>query len=464
MTDLFIGRALLERVLARTMKTGADFAEIFAESTRRNSLYMIDGRIESASDSTISGVGLRAFKGLRCVSASTSDLTESGLMRAAAQVADIISEGNEEVKIHLRERINADIHPVAVVPDSEYKSVKAEILKRGVNAASAYDKAIVQASGNLLDVDRHILIANSDGLLTSDRQVRTRLAISAVAEKNGDRQSGFDGPGRRMGLEMFDTVSPEKSGEEAARSATVKLGAAYCPAGKMTVAIANGFGGVIFHEACGHSLEATAVARGASQMAGKLGQRVASEKVTAVDDGTIPGAWGSMNIDDEGTPARRNVLIEKGILRSYMIDRFNGRRMGMESTGSRRRESYEYEPTSRMTNTFLLNGEETKEEIIASMDYGLYAAKMGGGSVSPVTGAFNFSVGEGYIVRNGKICEPVKGASLIGTGSEILMNIDMVGQDLKTGQGMCGSSSGQIPTDVGQPMIRVSSITVGGRT
>lgn len=199
-------------------------------------------------------------------------------------------------------------------------------------------------------------------------------------------------------------------------------------------------------------------------MAGKLGQKIASEKVTAVDDGTIPGAWGSMNIDDEGTPARRNVLIEKGILRSYLIDRFNGRRMGMESTGSSRRENYEYEPTSRMTNTFLVNGEETKEEIIASMDYGLYAAKMGGGSVSPVTGAFNFSVGEGYIVRNGKICEPVKGASLIGTGSEILMNIDMVGQDLKTGQGMCGSSSGQIPTDVGQPMIRVSSITVGGRT
>lgn len=163
MTDLFIGRALLERVLARTMKTGADFAEIFAESTRRNSLYMIDGRIESASDSTISGVGLRAFKGLRCVSASTSDLSEAGLMRAAAQVADIIGEGNEEIKIHLRERINADIHPVAVVPDSEYKSVKAEILKRGVSAASAYDKAIVQASGNLLDVDRHILIANSDG-------------------------------------------------------------------------------------------------------------------------------------------------------------------------------------------------------------------------------------------------------------------------------------------------------------
>lgn len=199
MTDLFIGRALLERVLARTMKTGADFAEIFAESTRRNSLYMIDGRIESASDSTISGVGLRAFKGLRCVSASTSDLSEAGLMRAAAQVADIIGEGNEEIKIHLRERINADIHPIAVVPDSEYKSVKAEILKRGVSAASAYDKAIVQASGNLLDVDRHILIANSDGLLTSDRQVRTRLAISAVAEKNGDRQSGFDGPGRRHG-------------------------------------------------------------------------------------------------------------------------------------------------------------------------------------------------------------------------------------------------------------------------
>ena len=231
----------------------------------------------------------------------------------------------------------------------------------------------------------------------------------------------------------------------------------------MPVVIDNGFGGVIFHEACGHSLEASSVAYGTSQMAGKLGQKIANEKVTAVDDGTIPNAWGSVNFDDEGTPSRRNVLIENGILKSYMIDKFGGRRMGMAPTGNARRQSYAYVTTSRMTNTFICAGEDKNEDIIGSVEYGLYAKDMGGGSVNPATGSFNFAVKEGYLIRNGKICEPVRGASLVGTGSDILMKIDMVGQNLARAQGMCGSSSGSIPTDVGQPMIRVSSITVGGR-
>ena len=198
-------------------------------------------------------------------------------------------------------------------------------------------------------------------------------------------------------------------------------------------------------------------------MAGKLGQQIANPKVTAIDDGTIPGAWGSVNIDDEGNPTQRNVLIENGILKSYMVDRLGSRRMGVPMTGNSRRQSYEYEPTSRMTNTFIDNGTDKNEDIIASIENGLYCRKMGGGSVNPLTGAFNFSVAEGYLVRNGKICEAVRGASLVGTGSEILQNIDMVGQNLDRAQGMCGSSSGSVPTDVGQPLIRVSSITVGGR-
>ncbi|MBO5670989.1 MAG: TldD/PmbA family protein, partial [Clostridia bacterium] len=301
------------------------------------------------------------------------------------------------------------------------------------------------------------------GLLTGDRQIRTRMAVSAIASKNGENQSGSASPGRRMGLELFDMISPISIGEEAARSAIVNLNAGYCPAGKMTVAIENGFGGVIFHEACGHSLEATSVAKGMSQMAGKLGQKIANEKVTAIDDGTIPNAWGSFNIDDEGTPAQKKILIENGVLRSYMIDKLNGRRMGMEANGSSRRQSYEYDPTSRMSNTYIAAGNDRNEDIIASIENGLYAKKMGGGSVNPVTGAFNFAVSEGYLIKNGKICEAVRGASLIGTGSEILQNIDMVGTDMETGQGMCGSSSGSVPTDVGQPLIRVSEITVGGR-
>jgi TldD protein len=241
------------------------------------------------------------------------------------------------------------------------------------------------------------------------------------------------------------------------------LHAGYIKAGTMPVAIENGFGGVIFHEACGHSLEASSVALGQSQFAGKLGQKIANEKVTAIDDGTIPNGWGSVNIDDEGTPAQKKILIENGILKSYMVDKLNGRRMGMESTGSSRRQGYAYVPTSRMTNTYIAAGTDEDEDIIASMEYGLYAKEMGGGSVNPVTGQFNFSVLEGYVVKNGKICEPVRGASLVGKGSDIIMNIDMVGKHVARAQGMCGASSGSVPTDVGQPLIRVSSITVGGR-
>jgi len=236
-----------------------------------------------------------------------------------------------------------------------------------------------------------------------------------------------------------------------------------CPAGKMPVAIDNGFGGVIFHEACGHSLEATSVAKGNSVFAGKLGQKIASDKVTAIDDGTMPNLWGSLNIDDEGMPTRRKVLIEKGILKGYMIDKLNSRRMNMEPTGSSRRESYKYAPTSRMTNTFIAAGEYSNEAIIGSISNGLYAKKMGGGSVNPVTGEFNFAVMEGYLIKNGKIDKPVRGATLIGKGHEVLMNIDMVGRDMQQAQGMCGSVSGSVPTNVGQPMIRVSEITVGGR-
>ena len=229
------------------------------------------------------------------------------------------------------------------------------------------------------------------------------------------------------------------------------------------VAIGNGFGGVIFHEACGHGLEATSVAFGTSVFCGKLGEQIASPCVTAVDDGTLPNEWGSENVDDEGTPTTKLVLIENGVLKNYMIDRLNGRRMGMPPTGSARRESYAYAPTSRMRNTYIAAGSDDEKEIISSMGDGLYAARMGGGSVDPATGEFNFAVQEGYLVKDGKITTPVRGASLIGKGADILMKIDRVGRDMRMAQGMCGSLSGSVPTNVGQPMIRVSSITVGGR-
>jgi len=458
-----ISREVCRRILQKAISTGADYAEVFAENTLNHNINMINSKVEAIKDTVIAGASVRVYKGLRSVMASTVDTSEAGLLRCAQQAAEALGQGSAAMDIVLTERLFGDVHPVKIVPASVANARKVEILKEGYFAAKEYHESIAQVSGNLLSVDHNILIANTEGLYTQDRQIRTRMAISAVAEKNGETQTGSCGPGRRMGLEMFDTVDPKAVGIHAAKQAVTMVNAGYCPAGVMPVAIDNGFGGVIFHEACGHSLEASSVAYGQSQFVGKMGQKIANEKVTAIDDGTIPNAWGSINIDDEGTPARKNVLIENGILKSYMVDKFNGRRMGMASTGNARRQSYSYTPTSRMTNTYIAPGNDRNEDIIASMEYGLYAKEMGGGSVNPVTGEFNFAVNEGYIVRNGEICEPVRGASLVGKGSEIIQNIDMVGTQLDMGQGMCGSSSGSIPTNVGQPMIRVSSITVGGR-
>ena len=459
-----ISREICQRVLHKALSTGADYAEIFAENTVNHSLSMIASKVDSIKDTVIAGAAVRVYKGMRSVMASTVDTTEAGLLRCAESAAEALGQGSAQIDIVLKERIFGDIHPVKIVPSSVSNKEKVAILKEGYFAAKEYDESVVQVSGSLLDVDHNILIANTDGTYAQDRQIRTRLAISAVADTGTGTQTGFFGPGRRMGLETFtELIDPKQVGITAAKQAVTMAGAGYCPAGVMPVAIDNGFGGVIFHEACGHSLEASSVAYGQSQFAGKLGQKIAGEKVTAIDDGTIPNAWGSINIDDEGTPAQKNVLIENGVLKSYMIDKFNGRRMGMASTGNSRRQSYRYTPTSRMTNTYIAAGTDKNEDIIASMEFGLYAASMGGGSVNPVTGEFNFSVNEGYMVRNGKICEPVRGASLVGKGSEIIQNIDMVGTDMDMGQGMCGSSSGSVPTNVGQPLIRVSSITVGGR-
>ncbi len=458
-----ISRDICERVLRKAVSTGADYAEIFAENTINHSIDMIASKVDAIKDMVIAGAAVRVYKGLRSVMATTVDTTEAGLLRCAEQAAEALGQGTAQMDIVLKERLYGDIHPIRIVPSSVANKEKVEILKTGYFAAKDYNEAIKQVTGSLLDVDHNILIANTEGTYAQDRQIRTRLLISAVAEVNGESQTGSCNPGRRMGLEMFDTVDPKATGITAAKQAVTMAGAGYCPAGVMPVAIDNGFGGVIFHEACGHSLEASSVAYGRSQFAGKLGQQIANEKVTAIDDGTIPNAWGSINFDDEGTPAQKNVLIEKGVLKSYMVDKFNGRRMGMAPTGNARRQSYSYTPTSRMTNTYIAPGSDRNEDIIASIEYGLYAKAMGGGSVNPVTGEFNFAVNEGYIIRNGKICEPVRGASLVGKGSEIIQNIDMVGTDMEMGQGMCGSSSGQVPTNVGQALIRVSSITVGGK-
>lgn len=454
----------MSELISIVLHGGADFVEVFAEHSKNNRIGYSNRRIETVSDRVISGVSIRGFVGTRTYFASTTDLSPSGLRACAQRVAQAVGSPVDRVPdFALVERINPNIHPITSVPSTVPAKVRADLLRSA--CAKAYDASeqIIQVSGALLAMEKSFTVANSEGLYTSDRQIRTRMSVSAVASNGTENQEGSASPGRSMGLELFDQISPESIGAEAARQALVNLRAVPCPSGAMPVAIENGFGGVIFHEACGHSLEASSVGTGMSQMAGKLGQQIANPKVTAIDDGTIPNAWGSCNIDDEGNPMQRRVLIENGVLKSYMIDRLGSRRMNMPHTASGRRQDYSYETTSRMTNTFIANGPDKNEDIISSIEYGIYAAAMGGGSVQPFTGAFNFAVREGYMIRNGKICEPVRGASLIGTGSEVIQNIDMVGQNLATAQGMCGSSSGSVPTDVGQPLLRVSRITVGGQ-
>ena len=460
---MILSQNLLSELLGIGLSSGADFAEVFAENTLESQMTLTGGSVESIADRRLSGMGFRLLKGTKSVYASTSDLSRSGLINCAKSAAQALGSLGEAGHVVLHERVFPDIHGIRIVPSTVDAADKAALLHRAYDSAKAYSKEIVQAQARILDIDRNILIANSEGLLTQDRQIRTRLSVNAVASNGSENQSGSCAPGARMGMELYELKTPEMAGEEAARQAVTMLHAGYAPAGNMAVAIENGFGGVIFHEACGHSLEATSVATGRSQFCGKLGQQIASPIVTAIDDGTEPNSWGSNNIDDEGHPTQKLVLIENGILKNYLIDRLGSRRMGMPATGCGRRQNYHYEPTSRMSNTYIAAGKDDREEIIGSMDYGLYAAAMGGGSVNPVTGEFNFAVREAYMIRDGKIAEPVRGATLIGKGSEILPKIDRISSNLDSAQGMCGSKSGSIPTNVGQPLIRVSSITVGGR-
>lgn len=458
-----LSKGIIKEVLARALSSGADFAEIFAEDRISNNLNMTDGKVENLVSGRDFGVGIRIFKGFRCIYAYTNDGSLAALLRTAGDVAAAMGKIGQDGTVNITERVNKNVHPILYVPSGVESRKKIEVMRRAYDSAKDYSGEIAQVVITYIDRDQKILVANSEGLYTEDRRVRTRLAIRSVASNGIENQTGSEAPGRMMGFEIFQSVDPEYFGREASKSAVTMLHARNCPAGRMMTAIENGFGGVIFHEACGHALEATSVAKGNSVFTGKLGQKIASEKVTAIDDGTIPGEWGSINIDDEGNTSRRNVLIENGILKGYLVDKLNGKRMGMEATGSSRRESYRYAPTSRMTNTYIAPGTDEDEDIISSISEGLYAKKMGGGSVNTVTGEFNFAVAEGYLIKNGKIQEPVRGASLIGKGADILMKIDMVGSKLEHGQGMCGSSSGSIPTNVGQPLIRVSEITVGGR-
>ena len=457
-------KSIAEETLRTALATGGDFAELFWEDRRSGAVALIDGHIDDAATVRRHGAGIRVYRGLNSVYVHTNDTSLSGLKAAAQKAADAMRGERMVGEVCLIQSIPLNRHAVRQMPMDVKGTRKARLLREINQAAKSVSSEIAQVRANLTCWESDVCIANSEGLFTGDRRVYTRLAVAAVAEGAGESQTGHVGPGALMGYELFETrVDPEEAAHTAANMAVTMLHADPCPAGVMPVVIDGGFGGVIFHEACGHSLEASSVAFGNSEFTGKLGQAIASPIVTAIDDGTMPNEWGSGNIDDEGVPTTRLVLIENGILKNYMVDRLNGRRMNLPSTGSGRRQDYTFAPTSRMRNTFIAPGTHDEAEIIASCGDGLYAKSMGGGSVNPVTGEFNFAVDEGYLIRDGKIDRPVRGATLIGKGADILMKIDRVGKKMWMAQGMCGASSGSIPTNVGQPMIRVTDITVGGR-
>lgn len=454
-------------VLNAALSTGGDYAEIYVESGNASGIVLENGKVDSYVKPKSIGAGIRILKGFRSVYGYTSDLSRGNLVALAKKLSSSF-EGKQEIfvktikKQRIR-RVNVISDPLSEVPITE----KVSLLREASKIISDVDARLVRVRVSISDSLKQIEIFNAEGeegKLFQNSEERGRLVFSAIASDDAKIESSFAGPGRCDGWNYFKNSLEwreiaRKTGEKAIRLLTAKE----CPAGRFPVVIGNGWGGVLFHEACGHSLEASATAKNLSVFSNSIGEQIASPIVSAYDDGTIPNEWGSINIDSEGTPSKRNQLIKDGVCVGFLVDKFNGRRLNMEPNGCSRRQSYRYEPTSRMTNTYIAPGKDRPEDIIKDTKLGIYVTDMGGGSVLPTTGEFNFSASEAYIIRDGKVCEPVKGCTLIGSGKEVLMNIDRVGNDLALGQGMCGAASGSIPVNVGQPTIRIKEITVGGR-
>ena len=461
-----LSKKLAIEVLNEALSTGADYAEIFYEDSHSSSFSIENGKVETASSNSMCGVGLRLLKENQCVYGYTNNLSKKGLLDLANSLNKsfhgerLITVTNLEM---IRKKNN---NPIGLSYDDVPLEEKIALVREGVDEIySIKDPRIVRTIGSLSSNHRFVAVFNSKGKWFKRDTEFGRLAyVVIVADQNGF-ETGFEGPGAQGDINYFRTkVKAREVARKAAETALKMLTAKECPSGIMPVVIGNGWGGVLFHESCGHPLESSAVAKGLSCFSGnKIGDMVASPIVSAVDDSTMPGEWGSIDIDDEGNPGTKRLLIKNGKLNDYMIDDLNGRRMGREGNGACRRQNYRFVPTSRMSNTYICNGKNTPEEIIAATKLGLYAVSFNGGSVDPTTGEFNFGCSEAYIIRDGKIAEPVKGATLIGKGFEILKHIDMVGNDLALAQGMCGAASGSIRTNVGQPTLRISQITVGGR-
>ncbi|HYI62704.1 MAG TPA: TldD/PmbA family protein [Acidimicrobiales bacterium] len=455
---------VLSRVLGAALQGGGEFAEVFAEDKRSTSAVLDDGRIEELASGRDRGAGVRVISGETTGYAHTSDLSEAGL-RAAAEAAGAAARrggGGSNVVALDRQAVR---HPstVAIQPEDVAKATKVELLRRADEAARGADGAVRQVSARYGDSRRRILVANSEGLLTGDDQVRTLFSVGVVAAGDTGMQTGRQSVGHTVGFELFDRYEVEDMARKAASRAVTKLGARPAPSGEMPVVIGAGGGGVLFHEACGHGLEADLVAKGASVYRDRVGQQVASPLVTLIDDGTVADEWGCFGIDDEGSPAQRNVLIQDGVLTDYMWDVTRGRKEGRPRSGNGRRQSYQHLPMVRMTNTFLANGTEDPADIIAGTDHGVYVAQLGGGSVNTATGDFVFGMWEAYLIEDGVVTEPLREGNLIGNGPQVLTDIEALGDDFAMGSpGTCGKDGQGVPVGDGVPTLRVRSLTIGG--
>jgi TldD protein len=461
---MLIDEAVIGNVLSVALRSGGDFAEIFAEDRRATGGRLDDGRVEDLASGRERGAGIRVVAGETTGFAHTSDLSETGLRSAAEAAAAASRGGGGGVRTVALTRVDAPAPTdVAVLPETVAKADKVALLRRADEAARRVGGSVRQVSAIYGDSRRRILVANSEGVLATDDQVKTRFAVSCVASGDTGLQTGRESVGHTIGFELFDRLSVEEMAEAAAQRAITKLNARPAPSGVVPVVIKQGSGGVLFHEACGHGLEADLVAKDSSVFAGKVGELVASPLVTLVDDGTMGPEWGAIGIDDEGHRAQRNVLIQDGVLTDYMWDWLRARKEGRAGSGNGRRESYQHLPMVRMTNTYVLAGEEDPEEIIRQTPYGVYVAQLGGGQVNTASGDFVFGMTEAYLIEDGRITEPLRDANLIGNGPEVLRNIDVVGNDFAMGSpGTCGKDGQGVPVGDGQPTLRVSGLTVGG--
>jgi TldD protein len=465
-----IAKHLVEKTLNEALSTGADFAEIFAEESYSSVLSVMDSRPHSATVGRQYGAGIRVHFGLEEIYITTNDLSETGLLKAARTAAQARPSGDRKTKTLPFNELNYDptttydaFHNYGTMPWEVDRDRKFKFLLSLDKVSRKHSSLVTQTEPRLSEKVQRVMIANSKGKLVEDVRRNYRAHIEVYVENQGMKETFSKNEWSVQDSLFYESLDAEKLAKATTDSALTLLKSAYAPAGEFPVVIDSGFGGVIFHEACGHGLETTSVAQDASVFCGKLNQKIAESCVTAIDDGTIEGGWGSLKYDDEGNETKKTVLIENGILKSYMVDEMGSKKTGYATTGSGRRQNYKFAPTSRMRNTFIAPGETKIEDMIRDVDYGIYAKDMGGGSVNPGTGDFNFAIQEAYIIRNGKVVEPVKGASLIGRGIEALGRITKVGSELKHAAGMCGSISGSIPAAVGQPALLISKLLVGGR-